>query len=84
MSVDTWVVTGARRSSGRERPDSTSPSPGFDPTLREFTAVPQIHIPNTPWDCHICRSVGVVWGVNVGIYDIHGVCEIWIGSGPDP
>ena len=29
--------------------------------------------PNTPWDCHICRSVGVVLGVNVGIYDIHGV-----------
>ena len=21
-----------------------------------------------PWDCHICRSVGVTWGVNVGIY----------------
>ena len=23
--------------------------------------------------CHICRSVGVVLGVNVGIYGIHGV-----------
>ena len=30
-------------------------------------------IPDTPWECHICRSVGVVWGVNVGIYDRHGV-----------
>ena len=30
-------------------------------------------IPDTPWDCHICRSVGVAWGVNVGIYGIHGV-----------
>ena len=27
-----------------------------------------IYIPNTPWDCHLCRSVGVVLGVNVGIY----------------
>ena len=27
-------------------------------------------IPDTPrmTVCHICRSVGVVWGVNVGIY----------------
>ena len=28
--------------------------------------------PDAPWECHICRSVGVVWGVNVGIYGIHG------------
>ena len=33
--------------------------------------------PNAPWDCHICRSVGVVWGVNVGIYAIHGVYGIY-------
>ena len=36
------------------------------------SGVPFQH-PNTPWDCHICRSVGVVLGVNVGIYGIHGV-----------
>ena len=29
--------------------------------------------PDTPSDCHICRSVGVVWGVNVRIYGIYGV-----------
>ena len=29
--------------------------------------------PDAPWDCHICRSVGVFWEVNVGIYGIHGV-----------
>ena len=28
----------------------------------------ETYYPDTPWDCHICRSVGVVWGVNVGIY----------------
>ena len=26
-----------------------------------------------PWDCRICRSVGVVLRINVGIYGIHGV-----------
>ena len=25
-------------------------------------------VPDTPWDWHIGRSVGVVWGVNVGTY----------------
>ena len=25
----------------------------------------------------ICRSVGVVWEVNVGIYGIHGVSGYW-------
>ena len=31
------------------------------------------YIPDTSWDCHMCPSVGVIWGVNVGIYAIHGV-----------
>ena len=26
--------------------------------------LPRIIYPDTPWDCHICRSIGVVWGVN--------------------
>ena len=26
--------------------------------------------------CHICLYIGVVWGVNVGIYGIHGVSGI--------
>ena len=37
--------------------------------------------PYTPWDCRICRSVGVVLGVNVGIYGIHGVSGIHILAG---
>ena len=38
--------------------------PRHDPAIwdRAYT------IPDTPRNCHICRSVGVVWGVNVGIY----------------
>ena len=36
--------------------------------------------PNTPWDWHICRSVGVVSGVNVGIYGIHGASGVDIQS----
>ena len=27
-----------------------------------------LYYPDTPWDCRICRSVGVVGGVNVGTY----------------
>ena len=34
----------------------------------------QRHHPDTPWDCHICRSIGVVLGVNVGIYGSPMVC----------
>ena len=30
-----------------------------------------------PWDCHICQSVAVVLGVNVGIYGIHGVSGLY-------
>ena len=30
--------------------------------------------PNTPWDCHICRSVGIVGGVNNRhMWQSHGV-----------
>ena len=29
-----------------------------------FYFVINCYFPDTPWDCHICRSVGVVWGVN--------------------
>ena len=38
---------------------------------------PQKHVPDTPWDCHICPSIGVVLEVNVGIYGIHGVSGCW-------
>ena len=31
--------------------------------------------------CHICRSVGVVLGVNVGIYAIRGVFGCWVFQG---
>ena len=37
---------------------------------------------HAPWDYHICRSVGVVWEVNVGIYGIHGVYGIYITFNP--
>ena len=36
--------------------------------------------PDTPWDCHICRSVGVVLGVNVGIYGSPMECPGYIYS----
>ena len=32
---------------------------------------------DTPWDCHICRSVGVVLGVNVGIYG-SPISRVWV------
>ena len=44
----------------------------------ETTKDLQHQIPDTPWDCHICRSVGVVLGVNVDIYAIRGVSmSVW-------
>ena len=33
-----------------------------------YVSVLVLILPDTPWDCHICRSIGVVLGVNVGIY----------------
>ena len=52
--------------SGRRQHSNTSVGRDMDVTwTRPY--------PDTPWDCHICRSVGVVLGVNVGIYGIHGV-----------
>ena len=36
------------------------------PTSSSFDRNKKAIYPNAPWDCHICRSVGVVWGVVVG------------------
>ena len=35
---------------------------------RKFGHGREIHNPDTPWDCHICLYIGVVLGINVGIY----------------
>ena len=36
-------------------------------------AIPRqrFHSPNTPWDCHICRSIGVVPGGSMGRHIFH-------------
>ena len=56
------------------------------------------HSPDAPWDCPICRAVGVFWGVNVCMYTpniyiytytvyiyIYSICMECLGrSGPFP
>ena len=37
-------------------------------------------IPSTPWDWHICPTVGVVWWVNVGIYSSPMECMGMVSS----
>ena len=34
------------------------------PDTTNGTVTPEINHPDAPWDCHRCRSVGVVLGVN--------------------
>ena len=52
---------------------------------KRLTEGAYIYYPDAPWDCHtaiyiysIYAYIGVVWGVNVGIYSIHGVYGVYI------
>ena len=40
------------------------PMKSLDPPGLIAAGAEEPTIPDTPWDCHICRSVGVVRGVN--------------------
>ena len=45
----------------------------------EIPPMPTTYARHDTWDCHICRSVGVVWGVNVGIYSYIPYMEsVWV------
>ena len=63
---------------------------GLSPSEKVLGALGKMKIPRhsvTPWDCHICRSVGVVLGVNVGIYGspmecLGALCLLALGPKP--
>ena len=49
-------------------------SPGWDHQPSSWNSDEGcMNVSQTLHVCHVCRSVGVVWGVNVGIYAIRGV-----------
>ena len=61
-------------------PKISPQSEGLSTIGRAAPNLPQ-HLPNpdAPWDYHICRSVGVVWGANVGIYIYIAVpWSVWV------
>ena len=85
------VVLPAQRFTGEQRHDRTRWFSAAHPRKKSTAScqmvlstgrvlvVIYIYIPDTPWDCHICRSVGVVpGGVNGAavLWQSHGV-SVW-------
>ena len=77
------------RGVGDQRGGRLTGSPNIETSLSRFRSdrIWKKNISHTR-DCHICRSVGVVWGVNVGIYgspmECMGMEESHPGSWPPP
>ena len=60
-----------------QREEANPEDAGWDPLRRLLVFSWRVTWQRLRGECHICRSVGVVWGVNVGIYCIHGVYGVW-------